>query len=82
MKTTEFRVRLSDENSAMVKQMAESAGLQYKDIATMLLHAACAAVRTDYRAVNFPVKFRIEVPQGSRAFELNEPKIHDHPPRK
>lgn len=66
-------MRLNDENSAMVKAMAEGAGLQYKDIATMLLHAACAAVRSDYRAVNFPIKFRIEISENA-ALQMNEEK--------
>ena len=60
MKTTQFRVRLNEDNSAALRKLADDSGSSPIEIATMLLHSSLLAVRGAPDRVKFPFKFQIE----------------------
>lgn len=70
MKTSQFRVRLNDDNSAALRNLADKSGLSPIDIATTLLHSALVAVRESKGTASFPFKFKIQgFEQSTRTIE-------------
>lgn len=66
MKTTQFRVRLNEDNSEMLRKLANDSGATPIEIATMLLHSSLVAIRASPDCVKFPFAFEVE--------KTNEPK--------
>ena len=60
MKTTQFRVRLNEDNSAALRQLADDSGSSPIEIATMLLHSSLVAIRSKPHKVKFPFQFEVE----------------------
>jgi hypothetical protein len=75
MQTTQFRVRLNEDNAAFVRKLAEDSGLSPIDISTTLLHAACVAMREGKGRAPFPPRFEIAEARGGEShYRLNEPR--------
>lgn len=60
MNTQQFRVRLSPEDSEVIRELAESSSLMPGDIVAMLMHGATQAVRRKKDDLNFPIKFEVK----------------------
>ena len=71
MQTTQFRVRVNEDNSATLRRLAGDSGVQPIDIATMLLHAAVAAVRENGGKIHLPPRFKV-IEETSSRYEFNE----------
>jgi hypothetical protein len=60
MKTAQFRVRLNEDNSDALRQLAADSGSSPIEIATMLLHSSLVAIRSKPHKVKFPFRFEVE----------------------
>jgi hypothetical protein len=59
MQSSQVRVRLSEDNFDFLRRLAEEAGLQQVDVATMLVHASLSALREAGESAPFPIRFKI-----------------------
>jgi hypothetical protein len=59
MQSSQVRVRLNQDNFEFLKRLADDAGLQQVDVATMLIHASLSALKEAGETAPFPIKFKI-----------------------
>jgi len=59
MQSAQIRVRLNTENFEYLRRLADEAGLQQIDVASMLVHAGLSALKDAGESVPFPLKFQV-----------------------
>lgn len=73
MTTEQIRIRLTDEETKELRQLADRCDLQVTALAGVFVRAAMRAVEAEGGRFQMPLKFQI-VEQTEPSYRVNEPK--------
>lgn len=75
-KPKQIRIRITEDDEAVLEQLKGKI-LSETDVASMLLHAACEAVRMDGASLRFPISLAVAGgTEANERFKLNEPTTY------